>query len=120
MPNPNSTRPNKSTDGSLVANLLIPLLPENQGNILLVEDRYLFLEHGRMLHNFAFENKNARLPDGQGKWTRVPNHLDNVGWFSALYNKTDQTYWVSEVENLVHYNKEFRVIKAYSNPLQRA
>jgi hypothetical protein len=37
-----------------------------------------------------------------------------VPWFSALYNKKDQTYWVSEVENLVHYNKEFRVIKAYS------
>jgi streptogramin lyase len=94
-------------EGSLVANLLIPLLPENQGNILLVEDRYLFLQHGRMLHNFAFENKN-------GKWTRVPNQLDNRGWFSALYNKKDQTYWVSETNGLVHYNKEFRVIKAYS------
>ncbi|TMI84870.1 MAG: hypothetical protein E6H10_05005 [Bacteroidetes bacterium] len=93
-------------EGSLVANLLIPLLPENQGNILLVEDRYLFLQHGGMLHNFAFENKN-------GKWTRVPNQLDNVAWFSALYNKKDQTYWVSEVNNLVHYNKEFRVVKAY-------
>jgi hypothetical protein len=93
---------------SLVANLLIPI-PGGAGfgNILLVEDRYLFLEQGRTLHNFAFENKN-------GKWTRVPNRLDNRGWYSALYNKKDQTYWVSEVENLVHYNKEFRVIKAYS------
>ena len=93
----------------MVANLLIPLVPGGSGfgNILLAEDRYLFLDHGRTIPNFAFENKN-------GKWTRVPNQLDNVGWFSALYNKKDQTYWVSEVESLVHYDKEFRVIKAYS------
>jgi hypothetical protein len=55
--------------------------------------------------NFAFENKN-------GKWTRIPNLLDGMGWWSALYNKKDQTYWVSE-KNLVHYDKEFNVIKAY-------
>ena len=95
-------------EGSLVANLLIPLVPGGSGfgNILLAEDRYLFLDHGSTRPNFAFENKN-------GKWTRVQSLLDNVGWFCALYNKKDQTYWVSEVDGLVHYDKEFRVIKAY-------
>jgi streptogramin lyase len=95
-------------EGSLVANLIIPLATGGAGfgNILLVEDRYLFLDHGSALSNYAFENIN-------GKWTRVPNQLDNIGWFSALYNKKDQTYWVSGNE-LVHYDKEFRVIKAYS------
>jgi class 3 adenylate cyclase len=92
-------------EGSLVANLLIPV-PRNLGNILLAEDRYLFLDHGSMPPNSAFENKN-------GKWTRVPNQLDRVFWFSALYNKRDQTYWVSEENSLVHYNKGFQVIKAY-------
>jgi streptogramin lyase len=94
--------------GSLVANLLIPIAPgpAGFGNILLVEDHYLFLDHGSALSNYAFENKN-------GKWTRAPNVLDNIGWFSALYNKKDQTYWVSGNE-LVHYNKEFGVIKAYT------
>ena len=72
-----------------------------------MRDRYLFLDHGSTPPNFAFENKN-------GKWTRVPNQLDNLGWFCALYNKKDQTYWVAEVNSLVHYSKEFRVIKAYS------
>ncbi len=102
-------------EGSLVANLLIPLVPGGAGfgNILLAEDRYLFLDHGSTPPNFAFENKNARLPDGQEKWTRIPNVLDNVGWYSALYNKKDQTYWVSGA-NLIHYNKEFREIKAYN------
>jgi ligand-binding sensor domain-containing protein/two-component sensor histidine kinase len=95
-------------EGSLVANLLIPLVPGGSGfgNILLAEDRYLFLDHGSTPPNFAFENKN-------GKWTRVPNVLDYLGWFSALYNKKDQTYWVSEVNGLVHYNKEFGLIKSY-------
>jgi signal transduction histidine kinase len=96
-------------EGSLVANALIPFVPGGSGfsGILLAEDRYLFLGHGSTLPNFAFENKN-------GKWTRVPNLLDNVGWWSALYNKKDQTYWVSSVNNLVHYDAAFRVIKAYS------
>jgi ligand-binding sensor domain-containing protein len=95
--------------GSLVANLLIPLVPGGSGfgNILLLEDSYLFLDHGSTLPNFTFENKN-------GKWTRVPSPLDSVGWWSALYNKKDQTYWVSQKDGLVNYNKEFRVIKAYS------
>jgi hypothetical protein len=94
-------------EGSLVANLLIPLVPGGAGfgNILLAEDRYLFLSHGRTRPNFAFENK-------KGKWTRVSNALDGVGWWSALYNEKDQTYWVSE-KDLVHYDKEFRIIKAY-------
>ena len=91
----------------MVANLVIPLVPgaSGFGNILLAEDRYLFLDHGSM-PNFVFENKN-------GKWTRVSNQLDNRGWYSALYNKKDQTYWVGEQNALVHYNKEFRVIKDY-------
>ena len=95
-------------ENSLVANLLIPLVPGGSGlgNILLAEERYLFLDHGSTPPNFAFENKN-------GKWTRVSNQLDGVGWYSALYNKKDQTYWVSEVNSLVHYNKEFLAIKAY-------
>jgi hypothetical protein len=95
-------------ESSLVANLLIPLVPGGSGfgNILLAEDRYLFLSHGRTPPNFAFENVN-------GKWTRMPNLLDGMGWWSALYNKKDQTYWVSE-KDLVHYDKEFRVIKDYS------
>ena len=95
-------------EGSLVATLSIPLIlgGAGLGNILLAEDRYLFLDHGSTPPNFAFENKN-------GKWTRVPNLLDNLYWFSALYNKKDQTYWVSEVSSLVHYNAAFRVIKTY-------
>ncbi len=43
-------------EGSLVANLLIPLVPGGSGfgNILLAEDRYLFLEHGRTPSQFRF------------------------------------------------------------------
>src|SRR5262249_18743318 len=95
--------------GSLVANLLIPLVPGGSGfgNMLLVEDRYLFLDHGRTPPNFAYENKN-------GKWTRVPNVLDYRGWYSAIYSKKDQTYWVGERDALVNYNKDFRVIRTYS------
>jgi two-component sensor histidine kinase len=96
-------------EGSSVANLLIPLIPGEAGfgNILLAEDHYLLLDHGSAQPNYAFENKN-------GKWTRVPNVLDSVGWLGALYNKKDQTYWVSERGGLIHYNKEFGVIKFYN------
>ncbi len=95
-------------EGSLIANLLIPLVPRGGfGGFTLVEDRYMFLQHGGNLPNSTFENKN-------GKWTKVPHLLDSLNWLFALYNKTDQTYWVSLRNGLVHYDKEFRKIKTYS------
>jgi signal transduction histidine kinase len=96
-------------EGSLIANLIISLKPGGGGfgEFVLADDRYMFLQHGGILPNFTFENKN-------GKWTQIPHLLDSSIWLSIVYNKTDQTYWVSFKNKLIHYDKEFRNIKTYS------
>ncbi len=92
--------------GSLVANLLIPLV-SGFGAFTMVEDRYIFLQAGGSLPNFSFENKN-------GKWTKIPHLLDSLNWSFMLYNKKDKTYWVSLKRELIHYSKEFKEIKTYN------
>ena len=57
-------------EGSLIADLLMPY-PDvfggfGLGGFTFVEDRYMFLQNISTLPNLTFENKNARLPDGQG------------------------------------------------------
>ncbi|HYK44965.1 MAG TPA: histidine kinase [Parafilimonas sp.] len=93
--------------GSLIANLLVSFKPGKYGfgGFVQEEDRHMFL--GALYPpNFTFENKN-------GKWTKVPHLLDSLFWLSMLYNKKDQTFWVSLKNELVHFDKEFRRIKTY-------
>jgi hypothetical protein len=96
-------------EGSLIADLLIPFVPGGNGfgGITLVEDRYMFLQDGVTMPNFTFENKN-------GKWTKISHLFDNLNWSSIIYDKKDQTYWVGLINGIVHYDKEFRKIRSYS------
>ena len=72
-------------EGSLVADPVIPYSKEQVlAEFALVEDRYIFLQHGGALPNFTFENKN-------GKWIKTPHLLDSLNWTFMLYNKKDQT-----------------------------
>ena len=57
--------------------------------------------------NLTFENKN-------GKWTKISHPFDNLNWSVIIYDKKDQTYWVGLINGIVHYDKEFRKIRSYS------
>jgi class 3 adenylate cyclase/outer membrane protein assembly factor BamB len=93
-------------EGRQVADLLIPFKAE-VGRLAIAEDRFMFFQSAGLALNFTFENKN-------GNWTRIPHPFDSLGWTFMLYNKKDHTYWVSLKYTLVHFNKDFREIKTYS------
>jgi hypothetical protein len=97
-------------NGSLFADLVIPL-KKSLSRIVLKENRFLFLRNfdrnGSLPPNFTFENIN-------GKWIKTPHLLDSLEWKFILYNKIDQTHWVSLRYELIHYDKDFRIIKNYS------
>ena len=94
-------------ENSPFADLLIPFQSYTSvGRMVLVEDEFIFLQHGGELPNFCFANKN-------GQWTRISHPLDSLIWFSIFYNKMDQTYWVGFKYELTHYNKNFQKIKTY-------
>jgi class 3 adenylate cyclase len=90
---------------SLYADLLYSF-SGGTGGMVLEEDQFMFFQRGGDEPNFTFENKN-------GRWTRIPHLLDNLDWGSMFYDGNDQTHWVSFKNELVHYDKMFRKIKAY-------
>ncbi|MEO7394137.1 MAG: adenylate/guanylate cyclase domain-containing protein, partial [Chitinophagaceae bacterium] len=96
---------------NLFAELLLPF-KENISieKVILYEDRYLFLKNWRQKGtfplNFSFENKN-------GKWERITHLLDSLEWTYIFFNKKDQTHWVGFKYELVHYDKNFHVLKTY-------
>ena len=79
--------------------------------VFLYDERYLFLKNwvqkGTFPLNFTYENKN-------GKWERIAHHLDSLEWANIYHNKKDQTNWVSFKYELVHYDKDFRILKKYA------
>jgi hypothetical protein len=98
-------------EGSLIADLFMPY-PDvfggfGLGGFTLVEDRYMFLQNAYTMPNLTYENKN-------GKWTKISHLFDDLNWSVIIYDKEDQTYWLGLINGIVHYDKEFRKIRSYS------
>ena len=53
---------------------------------------------------------------GDGKWKRIVSPLDSIAWIGGAiyYNKKDKTYWAGDFNQLIHYDKDFRVIYRYT------
>jgi two-component sensor histidine kinase len=49
-----------------------------------------------------------------GKWTRFASPVDSLDWGAIYYNKTDKTYWAGSFGQLIHYDKDLRVINSYT------
>ncbi len=91
-------------EGNLFADLLIPF-KALLSQFFLAED-HIFLRNFKSLPNFNYQNIN-------GNWIKIPHLLDSLECGYVLYNKKDQSQWISFKYELVHYDKEFRKIKTY-------
>ena len=49
-----------------------------------------------------------------GKWIKIPHLLDTLKWYNIVYDKKDQSQWISFKYELVHYDKDFRKIRSYT------
>ena len=91
---------------SQVAHLVIPL----KGLIVrlcLGKDSRLFLDAPGRLNNLTYS-----LSGGQ--WIKTPHFMDSVFWSAMFYDPSDQTYWVGLLNQLVHFDKDFKEIRRYS------
>jgi len=70
-------------------------------------EHFLFMisNHGSV--NFSFT-------DLSGKWMRTSTPFDSIKWNRVVYNKSDLSYWVVAFQQLMHYDKSFRLIKRYT------
>jgi ligand-binding sensor domain-containing protein len=49
-----------------------------------------------------------------GKWVQVHTPLDSIPWIGIYYNKADMTWWAGAFMQMVHYDKNFRLIRRYT------
>src|SRR5262249_29058931 len=49
-----------------------------------------------------------------GKWARTPTPFDSIQWSKILHDKHDNTYWVVMETEIAHYDKNFKLIRTYS------
>ncbi len=71
------------------------------------DDHLLFLRRPNGMRNLTYTDLN-------GKWIQTPNALDTIQWRSILFSVPDQTYWVVVEMQLIHYNKDFHMIRRYT------
>ena len=95
-------------ENSLFADLVFPFKGIGW-RMILNEDRFLFLRGlGTVAdQNVSFENKN-------GKWIKIPHLLDTLKWDNIVYDKKDQSQWISFKYELIHYDKDFQKIRSYT------
>jgi signal transduction histidine kinase/ligand-binding sensor domain-containing protein len=49
-----------------------------------------------------------------GAFKRTFTAVDSIDWNNIVFDKTDQTFWVGAFMQLIHYNKNLRVIRRYA------
>ena len=49
-----------------------------------------------------------------GKWNRTPNPLDSIQWRKIVFNKSDNTFWALTETEILHYDKNFKLIRKYT------
>ncbi len=73
----------------------------------MVEDHLLFVRTYNDAHNSTYVEE-------QGKWHIISNILDTIPCTNIYFNKDDNTFWVGTTNEIIHYDKNFRLIRNYS------
>jgi ligand-binding sensor domain-containing protein len=71
------------------------------------EEHFLFMRGFDAVGNFSFS-------DRAGKWVRITTPFDSIKYNRIVYNKSDLSYWVIAFQQLIHYDKSFKLIKKYT------
>jgi ligand-binding sensor domain-containing protein len=72
------------------------------------DDNLIFLKRPDSATNLTYMHRD-------GQWIRTTTPLDSVQWSGIFYNKADQTYWIIAETQLMHYDKNLRIIHTYSD-----
>jgi ligand-binding sensor domain-containing protein len=87
------------------------ILPDPKFNyfkpVLGKGNQWLFLRTDDNDRTVTFRNINRQ-------WVKTPHPFDSVGWKQIFYNDSDDSYWVSQFQELVHYDGTFRPIRSYT------
>jgi ligand-binding sensor domain-containing protein len=78
----------------------------NQMSLFSDNDHLLFLQRANSSTNLTYSNLT-------GKWIPLPNAIDSIPWDRIIWNQSDLSFWIIAETRLLHYDKDFRLIKTY-------
>ena len=98
------------TDGNAIAQKIVSFPREILvwPSIFSNNDDMLFLKRPTAATNLTYTRRN-------NKWILTATAPDSIQWSSIFYNKADETYWIIAETQLVHYDKNFRIIRSYTD-----
>jgi signal transduction histidine kinase/ligand-binding sensor domain-containing protein len=94
-------------EDSLVASQLPGVLPGKITKLATDGDHTLFLRRSEVSTNLTYTLLN-------GKFVRTATPLDTIGWNSIVFNNGDHSWWAGTFMQLIHYDKNFRLIRRYT------
>ena len=87
--------------------LSFPFHTINEWYTTIEDDHFIFLRRPQSMGNLTYRYIN-------NKCTRVFTPLDNIAWTRIFFNNRDFTYWVVAYRQLLHYDKDFHLIRTYT------
>src|SRR6476646_1518471 len=60
---------------------------------------------------------NVTYQNIKGHWLKTQHLLDSIGWTDIYYDRESITYWVAANGKIIHYTKDFQIIRTYSDDL---
>ncbi len=70
-------------------------------------DHFVFIRQAEKDGNLTFSYQN-------NKWVRTAHKLDSLAWTSIFFYGKDNSYWVAAENKLFHFDRNFMVIRTYS------
>jgi ligand-binding sensor domain-containing protein len=93
-------------DSAIVQQVLA--IPYHVTNMAVAAGKRIFLR----LH---FANTNLSYYETNGKWVQTATAIDSIEWSCIFYDAVDQGYWAGGVKQLYHFDRNFKLIRRYTD-----
>jgi ligand-binding sensor domain-containing protein/two-component sensor histidine kinase len=94
-----------SSDSAIVQQVVD--LPYHVTGMAVAAEKRIFLR-------LSFGGTNLSYFERNGKWVQTTTPLDSIEWFNILYDTTSKSYWAGCLKQLYHFDKDFKLIRRYT------
>ena len=92
---------------SIVAHEIL-CFPKLDEPYVLNDGHNIYLKSTQEKYNFTYTNQN-------GRWTQISSGFDTIQGMKFFFNEPDRSYWVVGNKQLIHFDKTFKTIHAYTS-----
>ncbi|MES2648239.1 MAG: histidine kinase [Bacteroidota bacterium] len=83
-------------------------MPYHVSSMVVAADKRIFLR-------LRFAKTNLSYYETNGKWIQTATAIDSIEWSHVFYDSADLSYWVGGIKQLYHFDKNFKLIRRYTN-----